>query len=54
MSVEDEKTSIKKMIIKIKMFVNYSSDFFEKQYDKKADIKKKIKVFKLNVNNYRT
>ena len=53
MSVENEKISIKKMIIKIKMFVNYSSDPSEKQYDKKINIKKKIKIFKLNINNYR-
>ena len=54
MSVEDEKTSIKEMIVKIKMSVNYNSDSPEKQYDKKMGIKKKIKIFKLNVNNYHT
>ena len=54
MSVENGKTSIKKMIVKIKMFMNYNNDFFEKQYDKKVNIKKKIKIFKLNINNYRT
>ena len=45
---------IKKKTVKVKMSVNLSSDFFEKQYDKKTDIKKEIKIFKLNVNNYRT
>ena len=34
------------------MFMNLSNDPFEKQYDKKADIKKEINIFKLNVNNY--
>ena len=53
MSVENGKIPIKKMIIKIKMFVNYSNDSSEGQYDKKTDIKKEIKIFKLNVNNYR-
>ena len=41
MSVENEKTSIKKIIIKIKTFMNYNNDFFEKQYDKKMNIQKK-------------
>ena len=52
-----EKTStamIKKEIVKVKMFVNLNSDPSEKQYDKKMDIKKKIKISKLNANNYRT
>ena len=53
MSVESEKAPIKKMIVKIKTSVDYNSDPFEEQYDKKADIKKKIKIFKLNINNYR-
>ena len=54
MSVENGKVSIKKMIVKIKMFVNYSRDSSEEQYDKKMGIKEKIKIFKLNINNYRT
>ena len=47
-------TMIKKKTVKIKMFMNFNNDFFEKQYDKKTNIKIKIKIFKLNVNNYWT
>ena len=36
------------------MFVDYNNDFLKRQYDKRVGIKRKIKIFKLNVNNYRT
>ena len=54
MSVEGGKAPTKEVIVKTKTPVDYSSDSPKGQYDKRAGIKKEIKIFKLNANNYRT
>ena len=52
---EEASTAMtKEETAKVKMSVNLSSDPPEEQYDKEAGIKEKIKISKLNANNYRT